>query len=199
MGRAFRQLGWEVISVDIDTDMIASIHIDVRLLTPEMVGNVDMIWASPVCKDYSRARTTARTPRDFQWADSLVQAVLDLARDLRCPTMFENPESGLLRHRAIVEDIPYRVVDYCKYADARFTHNARKRTAIWCIEVDWEPERQLCKHDCGFCTGGRHNETAQRGPGRPGQRRHTLNELYAMPPLLCGEIARWESLNIFGT
>jgi hypothetical protein len=199
MGRAFRQLGWEVISVDLDPNVIASIHIDVRLLTPDMVGNVDLVWASPVCKDYSRARTRANTPRDLDWADSLVKAVLDLARELRCPTMFENPESGLLRHRDIVAGIPYRVVDYCKYADNRFTHNARKRTAIWCIGVNWIPERLLCKHDCGFCTGGRHNETAQRGPSRPGQGRHTLEELYAMPPLLCEEIARWASLNIFGT
>ena len=89
-----------------------------------------MIWASPVCKDYSRARTRANTPRDLDWADSLVQAVLDLARELGCPTMFENPESGLLKHRDIVAGIPYRVVDYCKYADERFTHPARKRTAI---------------------------------------------------------------------
>ncbi len=49
--------------MDVDTDVIASIHIDVRMLTPEMVGNVDLIWASPVCKDYSRARTNAKTPR----------------------------------------------------------------------------------------------------------------------------------------
>ena len=198
MGRAFRQEGWEVISVDIDPDVIASIHIDVRLLTPAMVGNVDLLWASPVCTDFSRARTTAKTPRDLDWADSLVQAVIDLTRELRCPAMFENPESGLLRHRAVVADIPYRVVDYCKYADVRFTHTARKRTAIWCIDVDWKPERPLCKHDCGFCTGGRHDETAQRGPGRPGQRRHTLDELYAMPPLLCEEITAWSTLNVFG-
>ncbi len=112
--------------------------------------------------------------------------------------MFENPETGLLKHRDIVTGIPYRVVDYCKYADNRFTHTARKRTAIWCIEVAWKPERPLCKHDCGFCTGKRHDETAQRGPVRPGQRRHTLNELYAMPPLLCEEIAAWASANIFG-
>ncbi len=198
MGRAFRQLGWEVISVDTDTEVIASMHIDVRLLTPEMVGNVDLVWASPVCTDVSRARTRANKPRDLVWADSLVQAVIDLARELRCPAMFENPESGLLRHREVVAGIPYRVVDYCKYADARFTHTARKRTAIWCIDVDWKPARPLCKHDCGFCTEGRHDETAQRGPGRPGQRRHTLQELYAMPPLLCEEIAGWATLNIFG-
>ena len=68
MGRAFRQLGWEVISVDIDPDAIASIHIDVRLLTPEMVGNMDLIWASPVCTDFSRVRTNAKTPRALDWA-----------------------------------------------------------------------------------------------------------------------------------
>jgi hypothetical protein len=199
VGRAFRQQGeWEVISVDINPDTIASIHADVRDLTPEMVGNVDLIWASPVCTEYSRARTTAKTPRNLVWADSLVQAVLDLARELRCPAMFENPESGLLRHRPIVAGIPYRVIDYCKYHDQRATHRARKRTAIWCIDVDWQPSRQLCKHDCGFCTEGRHNETAQRGPGRPGQPRHTLEELYAMPPILCEEIAEWASENIFG-
>ena len=90
MGRAFRQLGWEVISVDTDTDVIASMHIDVRLLKAEMLGEVDMIWASPVCKDYSRVRTRANTPRDLDWADSLVQAVLDLARELRCPTIIQN-------------------------------------------------------------------------------------------------------------
>ena len=129
--------------MDVDTDVIASMHIDVRLLKAEMLGEVDMIWASPVCKDYSRARTRANTARDLDWADSLVQAVLDLARELRCPTMFENPESGLLRHREIVAGIPYRVVDYCKYADNRFTQTARKRTAIWCIEVAWKPETTM--------------------------------------------------------
>ncbi len=43
MGRAFKQLDWEVISVDTDPEVIASIHTDVRLLTPEMVGDVDLI------------------------------------------------------------------------------------------------------------------------------------------------------------
>ena len=64
MGRAFRQLGWEAISVDNGTTVIASMHIDVRLLKADMIGEVDLIWASPVCKDFSRARTRAKTPRD---------------------------------------------------------------------------------------------------------------------------------------
>ncbi len=188
-----------MISVDIDPATDCTMCMDVRDLTPrQLPAHPDLIWASPVCAHYSRARTNAKTPRDLAWADSLVQAVLDLATELRVPALFENPESGLLRHRDVVSDIPYRVVDYCKYYDERSAHKARKRTAIWCIDVDWRPSRQLCKHDCGFCTGGRHDETAQRGPARPGQQRHTLQELYAMPPLLCEEIAEWASLNIFG-
>ncbi len=171
---------------------------DVRDLKAGMIPQPDLIWASPVCQHYSRARTNAKTPRDLVWADSLVQAVLDLAEELRCPCMFENPESGLLKNRPIVQGIPYRIVDYCKYADNRMTHKARKRTAIWCIGVAWQPARGLCKKDCGFCVGNRHIESAQQGPGRAGQRRHSLADLYAMPPLLCEEIADWATRSIFG-
>ena len=72
MGNAFRQIGWEVISADINPETIATINLDVRELTAEMVGQPDLMWASPVCTEYSRARTTAKTPRDLEWTDSLV-------------------------------------------------------------------------------------------------------------------------------
>ena len=201
MGRAFEARGgWEVISVDIDPATACTLCMDVRDLTPRQLPfHPDLIWASPVCCHYSRARTNAKTPRDLEWADSLVQAVLDLATELRVPALFENPESGLLKERPLVADIPHVVVDYCMYNDSRSTHRARKRTAIWQIGADWRPTRPLCKKDCGFCTDGKHDESAQQGPGRAGQRRHTLNELYAMPPLLCEEVAEWASLNVFGT
>ena len=35
-------------------------------------GHWDVIWASPDCTQYSRARTTARKPRDLEGADKLV-------------------------------------------------------------------------------------------------------------------------------
>jgi hypothetical protein len=199
IGRAFRAKGWEIISIDIDPKTDCTICMDVRDLTPaQLPAHPDLIWASPVCTHFSRARTTAKTPRDLEWADSLVQAVLDIAAKLRVPAFFENPESGLLKHRRIVEEIPYQILDYCMYHDERAAHNATKRTASWCHGVNWTPARPLCKKDCGHCTGGRHDETAQQGPARPGQHRHRLNELYAIPPLLCEEIADWASLNIFG-
>jgi hypothetical protein len=200
IGRAFEARGWRVISVDIDPHTNPDICMDVRDLTlSHLSHHPDLIWASPVCQHYSSARTRARTPRDFIFADSLVQAVLDLAETMDCPALMENPHSGLLKTRSIVHGIPYQVVDYCKYHDSRSSHTARKRTAIWCIGgPNWQPQRELCRKDCGHCTGDRHNETAQRGPSKHGGRHHTLAELYAMPPLLCEEIADWATLNVFG-
>ena len=38
----------------------------------------DMIWASPPCTEYSRARAMAKRPRDLDGADRLVLQVLDI-------------------------------------------------------------------------------------------------------------------------
>ena len=91
----------------------------------------------------------------------MVQKFFDLAMELRCPFFMENPHSGLLKSRAVVMGIPFRIVDYCKYADDRFPHRARKRTAIW-TNTDWHPQRPLCNHDCGYCDGKRHRGHAQQ-------------------------------------
>ena len=123
-------------------------------------------------------------------SDSLVQHVLDLAAQRLCPCFIENPHSGLLKKRNFVAGIPYRVVDYCKYADDSFAHKARKRTAIW-TNTSWQPSRPLCQKDCGYCVGGRHVDAAQRGPSRGATNRHTLLELYAIPSNLVEDIGQW--------
>ena len=154
-------------------------------------GPVDLIWASPPCTHYSIARTTAKTPRDLEGSDALVRKVLNLADPFFAPTSWENPQSGLLKSRPVVSGIPFRIVDYCMHHDDRFSHQARKRTAIW-TDTDWFPERPLCRKNCGGCVGGRHTDLAQRGPSRTNPTsRHTLEELYAIPPLLVEDILRW--------
>ena len=79
VGRSFRALGWDVFSVDIDAaakpTLVAKV-LDWQLHA--LPPSVDCIWASPPCTHYSRARTKAKTPRDLDGADDLVQAVLDI-------------------------------------------------------------------------------------------------------------------------
>ncbi len=186
VGHAFSARGWEVTSVDCDPRAGPTICIDVLAFHPGMLNGrkVDLIWASPPCTHYSAARTKARTPRDLEGADRLVRKALELAEQLGCPYLMENPHSGLLKSRACVADIPMRVVDYCKYGAPY-----RKRTAIF-TNTAWEPARPLCRHDCHASAGGRHTARAQRGMSL-GTRGFALNVLYALPAELCEEIADW--------
>jgi hypothetical protein len=185
MGRAFRAKGWQVTSVDLLAKFNPTICCDVLDLELEDVlehGNVDLIWASPPCTHYSCARTKAKTPRDLDGSDALVQKVLDLADSLCCYFLIENPHSGLLKTRPVVQGLHMEVLDYCRYGTAY-----RKRTSIW-TNSSYEPLRLLCCKDCASSDGKKHTRRAQRaGPGW----HHTLEELYAIPPELCEEIAEW--------
>ena len=185
MGRAFEDIGWEVTSVDLNYKSCPTIHSDVLELTAGEVleyGNVTLIWASPPCTMYSVARTYAKTPRDLEGSDRLVAKVLDLADELNCYYIIENPHSGLLKTRPVVQGIPMKVVDYCRYGAAY-----RKRTALW-THSTYEPARPLCNKDCASSDGKKHTRKAQRSS--PGYH-HALEELYAIPPALCKEVAGW--------
>ena len=183
IGKAFQKLGWDVFSVDIDEKTKPTLATDVLQLEFAELGiQPDFVWGSPPCTHYSAARTKAKTPRDLTGSDRLVQKVLDAARYFKVPFMFENPFTGLLKHRAVVEGIPMQVVDYCKYGKPY-----RKRTSIW-TNTGWKPKRCLCKYDCAATVPGcmRHKACAQQGP--PGVR-CTRDELYSIPENLCDEIA----------
>jgi len=143
MGRAFRDLGWDVVSLDI-TPGRHTIRADILdwdyTVFPRR--HFDAVHASPPCTQYSIARTCAKTPRNLEYADSLVQRTLEIM-DYFQPTVFtiENPYTGMLRKRPCMEHMaPYlRRVTYCRYGAPY-----RKETAVWTnLGEHWQP-RPLC-------------------------------------------------------
>jgi hypothetical protein len=122
IGNAFRAIGWEVFSVDIDPAAKPTLVTNVLDLQLDALPlRVDCIWASPPCTHYSCARNKAKTPRDLDGSDHY-----------GAPDWFiENPHSGMLKGREVVAGIPMHIVDYCKYGKPY-----RKRAAIW-TKTDW--------------------------------------------------------------
>ena len=66
VSKPFAAAGWEVVEVDWDSTHRPTRHVDImKWNCPYDAGHFDVIWASPDCTQYSIARTTAKTPRDF--------------------------------------------------------------------------------------------------------------------------------------
>ena len=129
IGRAFVDKGWDVISVDLDPKANATITTnlmtwDYKIHEP---GYFHCVWASPPCTHYSIARTAAKTPRDLEGSDKLVRRVLEFIAYHNPSSYFlENPQSGLMKTRAVVEGLEFIDTSYCKYLFAY-----RKNTRFW--------------------------------------------------------------------
>ena len=192
IGRAFAAQGWDVISVDCDPRAHATIRCDISQfeVSRELCGRtVDCIWASPPCTKYSVARRSAETTaEDLEMSDILVKKTIDIARELGNPALYiENPWTGQLKNRGLLDFMQLHRVDYCKY---EFPY--RKRTAIW-TNTAWRPERPLCKGDCAAYGVKGHKARAQQGGPGP---RFSQRELYRIPPGLCDEIASYCTANV---
>ena len=184
VGKPFRESGWDVTDVDWDGRFQAEIVTDIltwdyKVAFPK--GYFDVVWASPDCTQYSCARTTAKTPRNFERADRLVAKCREIIEYFQPRHWFiENPDTGLLKTRDVVAGLPFVLVDYCMYGAPY-----RKRTRIW-TNARWTP--LMC--DRSHCINGRHLKTAQRRPckGYGDHDKCTLDELHALPTRLSAEI-----------
>ena len=78
-------------------------------------GRYDFIWASPPCTEYSVAKTVG--VRDLDTADATVVRTLQTMQHFKLTLgyVIENPQTGLLKDRPMMEGLGYTDVDYCKY------------------------------------------------------------------------------------
>ena len=197
IGRAFRDRGWEVVSLDIDQKSRPTVCADILKWDYEKEypkGYFDFVWGSPLCTYYSVARSTKpSTEEELAYADSLVQKTLEIIKYYGTHWAFENPQTGRLKTRPFMLELglPFRDVTYCKFG-AKY----RKQTRIWNSLGDhWQPE-PICRKGsrCEHYRDGMHPATAQKGPSRCAAGRRTgddftQNELYHIPNALCDEIA----------
>ena len=164
VGRAFASAGWEVTSLDSDPKTEATIHEDILTwdFTTYPPGYFDAIWASPCCTHYSCARRGAKTPRNLALADSLVLRSREVINYFNPRVWFiENPQTGLLKDRPVMEGIPFSDVDYCAYCDWGY----RKRTRLW-NNLNFKGKFCLGKGCCPNMDGNKHKTTAQQGKNR---------------------------------
>ena len=193
--RSLKEAGFKVDNLDIDPKCNATWTCDIleweawRDIKP---WTYDFIWASPPCTQYSIARTTAKTPRNFALADAIVNKTLQIIEHLEPKGwLMENPATGLLKTRGVVRGLPFVTVCYCMYSDG-INHRYRKPTALWGGLPGFFP-RPMCtrKAPCEYSTSGKHPCCAQRfSHSRLENQRFTLKELYSMPKALCDDIAQ---------
>ena len=155
VSRVWREAGHETLTLDIDPKCSPGICQDIMTweYTYFGLGPPDLIWCSPTCTQYSIARSKAKTPRDLEGADAIVQRCLGIIAYWRPKYwVIENPQTGLLKTREVVQGLPYKAEDYCMYGAPY-----RKRTRLW-TNCAWIP-RPLRTHTS-------HQMTAQKGPSK---------------------------------
>ena len=195
VGKPWRDKGHEVISVDLDGRYNPEVVCDILKWSYCTCPVPDVIWASCPCEQYSIARTTAKKPRNFALADSLVSKSWEIIQYFESlnPELIwfiENPDSSKLFKRAVAEPFAHMCVrlDYCCYSGPGY----RKRTRI-ATNATWTP-RALCDpKTCPQCVDGKHLVTAQRGPGKGKDSRAdrmSLDTLHGLPAELTAEILK---------
>jgi len=144
------ELNYEYISLDIDASTNPDILTDILEWNyTEWNKQPDIIWASPECKWYSKLTSANKkyTSEDIQngmdKSDLLILKIFEIIDYFKPKKYFiENPFTGRLKNRKIMEDRKYYRIDYCQYG---FTY--KKPTAIW-TNINWTDARKCNPRTC---------------------------------------------------
>jgi len=180
VGKVVEILGYEVISLDLKN---ADINCDILNwdYTVYEPNTFDVIWASPPCTEYSKAKTVG--VRKLEHANKIVNRTIEIINYLK-PRYYiiENPQTGLLKNQSFMDSLPYVDIDYCKYGMPY-----RKRTRLWNNVFQWLP-KPLCKKDCGSMNGNKHIGSCGNGRLIYTDKPYTLQDKYQIPTYLIHDI-----------
>jgi len=159
VGKCCKELGWEVVSVDL---LLPADHqIDIMDFDYKQYdkNEFDIVWASPPCTNYSKLQdswigrmrkgeiyTKEIQEKEMNEDDKLVLKTLEIIKYFNPHYWFiENPASSKMKDRPFMKNLPFYIVDYCMYSDWGY----RKRTRIWTNKKEWN--NKICdgKGSCG--------------------------------------------------
>ena len=200
VGKVCKELGYEVVSVDIDGR--ADINIDILKWDYKKefdVGEFDIIWASPPCSTFSILRNSNIGRKLKVFGDQIVTAEmlyndmiqngLPLLRKAQeiieyfKPKLWfiENPSTG--RMKEFLTDLNHYDVDYCQYSDWGY----KKSTRIWTNKTDFIPKR--CNSQCpNLIKGTRKHKIEMSRTYSGGNNSKSLDMKYRIPPNLIREL-----------
>ena len=185
VGKVCKELGWEVISLDIDSKHNPDICIDFMEWDYKTIDDIDIIWSSPDCSVYSMASGNKhfdinRKPKTIKAENSL--KLLDKLKDCILYHLLKNPnliffiENPRARMRWFNTEMDKHTICYCKYGFDRM-----KPTDIWTNHYDFVPK--MCYNNNMNCN----HQKAPRG-SKTGTQNSNINERYRIPPNLIKEL-----------
>ena len=172
VGKVCDLVGIETVSVDL---LLPADHqcdimdFDYKQYPP---NHFDIIWASPPCTEYSKAKS--RGVRDIEGANKIVKRTLEIINYFDCKYWYlENPQTGKLKEQEFMKSLPYVDCDYCMYGKPY-----RKRTRIW---TNKEIKLKLCDKNCGSFINNKHIGSCGNGNTRYSNRSYSIYEKYSIP------------------